>query len=428
MTGIREHLPGGHPGYPISANALEIFTADGPTGFWSRLLELIRGARRRLSVASLYLGTDAREAELVREIIAALEREPDLRVTIVLDHSRGQRATANGNSATFLSELIGRFPDRVHVSLHRLPQLEGPRGWLPSPFDEVAAVFHFKALVSDDRAIVTGANLSDEYWHCRQARYFAVRDPALIALFHRVVETTARHSLRVGADCTLTPAPAPARNVHQAVLDDVAAGARTDPDADTVVWPLFQHPGLGLWLERDVLTALLAWPDGALEIHSPYMNLPSVYVSALCDRLRAGGPVALLCPSGSSHSFTTGRGPKALVPGVYLHLETALMSQLRAAGPAELTHYHRPGWVFHSKGIWLSTEQESATVIGSSSFGRRSITRDFDLSLLLVTRSPALRTALCAELEALRIHARPPQARAVPAVCRWLAPLARPFL
>ena len=94
-----------------------------------------------------------------------------------------------------------------------MPQLEGTSGWLPSPLDECVAVFHLKVLVCDDAAVLTGANLSDEYFHCQQARYVVVKDPRLCDLLEGVVGEVSRRSLREGA-----PGPDDPSSVAAAVL------------------------------------------------------------------------------------------------------------------------------------------------------------------------------------------------------------------
>lgn len=431
VSEILDRLGSALPRWEVASGDLQFFTDGGPVAFWERLRELLRGARRRVSLATLYWGTGAREAQLVDDLRHALERSPELTVRVVVDHSRGRRNTPNGNTVTFLRDLAREFPGRVELYLHRMPQFDGPSAWLPSPLDECVAVFHFKAIVADDVAIITGANLSDEYWHCRQARYLTVRDRRLVELFHNVVDAAARHSLRADfvAETVLQPPELPPTAVGDAVLREVCARS-TAAAADTVVVPLFQHPRLGLRHEYDVLVDLLGWTCGGLVIHTPYPNFPEAYVRALERRVASPGVgrTQFVGPSANSHSFSTGRGLKALVPGVYMHREREFTSRLdgAAVGPLDFRHYDRAGWVFHSKGVWFTTHDETATIIGSSSFGERSVERDFDLSFLIVTSDPELRRAMAAEVETMLAWAdgqRPvdrPGAWAVPLLVPWV--------
>ena len=84
-----------------------------------------------------------------------------------------------------------------------------------------------------------------------------------------------------------------------------------------------------------------------------------------------------------------------------------------------LKEWNRPGWTYHSKGLWLSPAPPSSstadptrpgnssatnpflTFIGSSNLSTRSLTLDTELSMVLMTSSPALRKALGAEVRQL---------------------------
>jgi CDP-diacylglycerol--glycerol-3-phosphate 3-phosphatidyltransferase len=425
--------------FPVHASSIEVLTPGGPTAFHQLLRALLAGAKRRISLASLYLGTGTLEAELLDDIRGALARSPGLTVRMVMDGCRGRRTTDNGTSATFVASLVGEHPGRVEAFLHRMPQ---PASRVfPSPLDECIGVCHFKALVVDDLAILTGANLSDEYFHCRQARYIVVRDPLFADMLDGVVETASRHSQRIrparGGRARLERPACSPREVGDAVLERVLQARRAGGEHDTCLLPVFQHPALGLQQERELLRRMLAWNDGDLVINTPYTNFPPDYVDALGARLASAASRAhrtlIVLASPSSHSFTTGRGLKALVPGIYLHREQCFRERLAARAPSprlELYHYHREGWVFHSKGIWFTSGDETASIIGSSSFGARSVARDFDMSCLIVTSEPRLRAALAGEVDTMLAFSRPATAATHrPQIAsRMLSPLVKGYM
>lgn len=272
-----------------------------------------------------------------------------------------------------------------------------------------------------------------------------MRDRAFTGLLHRVVSTTARHSLplRCAKDAAtheLGESELPPLELSRALLRCVETAERSSDanDHDTYLAPLFQHPRVRLRQEHELLRQLFACPDGDLVVSTPYPNFPLDYTEALASRVRAGraGRTLMLGPSGESHSFSTGAGLKALVPGAYLDRERALTRRLRRARAAasahdvQLRHYDRPGWVLHAKGVWLTREAETATVIGSSSFGERSLTRDLDMSCLLVTKNAALRAALAREIDCVLEHARPhaPSTRPGAWASRLVMPMVRRFL
>lgn len=68
--------------------------------------------------------------------------------------------------------------------------------------------------------------------------------------------------------------------------------------------------------------------------------------------------------------------------------------------------FHRPGWTFHGKGLWafLKTEHGECdhsspllTLIGSPNFGKRSVYRDMEAQVGIVTVNKALKDAFIHE-------------------------------
>ena len=54
----------------------------------------------------MYLGTGKMEEFLVEELLKALRKNPDLKITIVLDYGRGTRLENGKNSLSLLKKLI----------------------------------------------------------------------------------------------------------------------------------------------------------------------------------------------------------------------------------------------------------------------------------------------------------------------------------
>jgi CDP-diacylglycerol--glycerol-3-phosphate 3-phosphatidyltransferase len=173
-----------------------------PSDFYNALLDGVRGARSRITLSSLYLGTGHLEANLVSAIHKRLRDEPNLRVAIHLDLPRSLRRSRPAplsaaqppdgpswplamSSADLLLRLC-RDPStlkvdesvsrRVRVGLTLLPRLRGIVARLMPPrFKEGLGVWHAKAFVfDDDMLILSGANLSNDYFTNRQDRYVVV--------------------------------------------------------------------------------------------------------------------------------------------------------------------------------------------------------------------------------------------------------------
>ncbi|KAJ2354631.1 CDP-diacylglycerol--glycerol-3-phosphate 3-phosphatidyltransferase, partial [Coemansia sp. RSA 2611] len=142
-----------------------------PSVFYQGLLRGISLAKHRIVLSSLYLGSD--ESELVTALDRALAANQGLCVDILLDCLRGTRSDSrNQSSATLLAPLVHKYGDeRVRVAMYHTPALNGisKRLW-PQRYNETFGLQHIKAYVFDDELIVSGANLSREYFTNRQDR------------------------------------------------------------------------------------------------------------------------------------------------------------------------------------------------------------------------------------------------------------------
>eukprot|EP01036_Dinobryon_divergens_P041585 gene41585-55130_t len=122
------------------------------------------------SVLPVESGSGDMETTLIEDIHDALTNHASLRVRILVDHSRSQRGPVN--SIQLLQPLIQKFGSRIRLFLYQTPNLRDfPMRLLPSPLNEILGVYHCKYLVFDTDVILTGANISDEYFRNRQDRY-----------------------------------------------------------------------------------------------------------------------------------------------------------------------------------------------------------------------------------------------------------------
>lgn len=122
------------PLFPLRASSVS-FLPD-PPAFYQTLLDAIARSHDRITLSALYLGHGPMEQALVQHILAACHKKPNLRVQILLDHSRGTRGHRQGTSSlTTLAPLLSLTRTRpsstslqpqAHVALLRMPQLSGP--------------------------------------------------------------------------------------------------------------------------------------------------------------------------------------------------------------------------------------------------------------------------------------------------------------
>ncbi len=93
------------PGFGVSASQVKVLTE--PSQYYDKLVSLVQGAERRISIASLYLGTGDKSENLVNVVKKRLhEKNGDVQLRVVLDHSRGTRLSSGQTSCSMLLPLV----------------------------------------------------------------------------------------------------------------------------------------------------------------------------------------------------------------------------------------------------------------------------------------------------------------------------------
>ena len=185
--------------FPITETNVCTPAPSTPLDFHSTLCQLIKTAKRRVYLASLYIGPAANPSSSPKELelLMALQSTAAPHMKILLDMNRALRPVPIINDdpnrniekvgGTISSaEACFRTIENKILQLNNLTELASednsgvylfsvlPRWqqfFLPNPYNEVAGVFHLKCYIIDDDIILTGANLSEEYFCDRIDRY-----------------------------------------------------------------------------------------------------------------------------------------------------------------------------------------------------------------------------------------------------------------
>ncbi|KAI4179847.1 MAG: hypothetical protein L6R41_007603, partial [Letrouitia leprolyta] len=183
LAGIKSQLDQSVPRIEIRADQIEVL--EGPKEFYETLKERIRTAKRRIYLSTLYIGKT--EHELVATIHAALTHEPRLKISILTDALRGTREDPEPSCASMLASLLADFPDRVEVRMYHTPNLTGLRKrFVPKRINEGWGLQHIKLYGIDDEVILSGANLSSDYFTNRQDRYHVFSSRRVTDYFSRI--------------------------------------------------------------------------------------------------------------------------------------------------------------------------------------------------------------------------------------------------
>lgn len=172
------------PCFPVHASKINIIS--DPRKFYDTLCERFKCANRRVSIASLYIGTGDLERKLLEVTKNNIMQKKDLKFSVVLDYQRGTRGEVN--SRTLLQEFVNDVPEQCSVSLYQTPRLQG--SWskaLPSRYNELVGLQHMKLYIADDSVLLSGANCSNDYFQQRQDRYVEIQDADLADFYCNVI-------------------------------------------------------------------------------------------------------------------------------------------------------------------------------------------------------------------------------------------------
>ena len=449
----------------IDINADQVEILDGPKDFYDILKAKIRNAKRRIYLSTLYIGKTEHElASTIRE--ALLHNGPELKVSILTDALRGTREAPKPSCASLLAPLLAEFPDRIEVRMYHTPNLTGLRkALLPKRINEGWGLQHIKLYGIDDEVVLSGANLSNDYFTNRQDRYYVFGSKSVADYFHHIhsavcsISFLLQPSDRPSKYTLEWPASNPAPNPLESPKFHIEAATSlllplvkppSSPSPSTTstsVYPVICHPPT-INTELPAFTALLARRISSYTFTAGYFNPHPLITSSLlaASSLPKCAPGSVLTASPYANGFFGSKGISGLLPAAYTHLSLMFLRAARGTS-IELREWQRgivgqqDGWTYHAKGLWVTLQPNrqpeiasstpsnktssgllttgnkdkdwsvsagpSATLIGSSNYTTRSYGLDLEVGAIVVTKDEALMRKLKREEELLMGHTSP---------------------
>lgn len=411
--------------FPLqSQHVNEAFEAPTPEKFHSLLCDKIRHAKKRVLLASLYVGPAASPIATPREqdLLGALQvaaANPSVQVNILLDKNRALRPVPlsaevdapTTSSAQAVSNALQEEDSSTTNNNNNLFLFSvlpaSLQYFLPNPFNELAGVFHMKVYIIDDSLILSGANLSEEYFVDRHDRYLHITEggAGLVDFYVDFVQTLCDHSeiYESEKEKKLPIRKPTTRSELLEALNRLMTTSNGNDDFLTnddktvaVVVPTFQAPDSffsdskvkrRFLLDTEISKALLqtAFAEDSssiVRLSSAYLNPTDAFLHLLADFQN----VEFLTAGRISHGFApkkkAGNKGKDWIPSVFETLSRNACQYLKAAN---LFYYERPGWTFHAKGLWLESKASlSAAICGSGNFGARSENLDMESNLVFI--------------------------------------------
>ena len=442
---LRQDLDRLGPRLDLDASQIEVI--QSPRGFYDVLKTKIASARQRIYLSTLYIGRS--EKELAGVLREALDKSKDLQVSILTDALRGTRESPDEVScASLLLPLVQEFPDRVDVRMYHTPNLTGLRkAIIPKRINEGWGLQHTKLYGFDDEVIISGANLSNDYFTNRQDRYYLFKSEIVANYFQKIHSATCSLSQKLEpspsspSGFTLTwpesnlaqdPLKHPQQYKAQATsllqsLVTAPSAVQSPPKTNTSIYPLFVHPPT-INTELPAIEALLS-PSRSIHSYTftaGYFNPHPEVTRTLLDLSSppASTPGTILTASPFANGFYGSAGISGMLPAAYSRLSLLFLRAARGKN-VQLREWQRgmvgkpDGWTYHAKGLWVTLPPgkdgegpevdsgPSATLMGSSNYTARSYGLDLEVGALVVTTNAELKRKWKAEVENLAQYTHP---------------------
>eukprot|EP00761_Pharyngomonas_kirbyi_P003323 gb/GECH01003327.1/.p1 GENE.gb/GECH01003327.1/~~gb/GECH01003327.1/.p1 ORF type:complete len:501 (+),score=66.24 gb/GECH01003327.1/:1-1503(+) len=406
------------PGFPVNSNNISILKE--PAQYLQTILDGIEQSKNRVVLASLYLGSGENEKKIVSALRGALSR--GVKVHILLDCLRGTRGMGSGSSsADMLHPLVQHYPELMRVSLYHTPMHPFFKRILPERVVEGAGVQHIKAYIFDDTVLLSGANMSDWYFIDRQDRYVVFRDePNLVSFFVQLLESlgTLCYHLEPHKDITLQPPPFDpvhnpdfsdfARCTILSAIQDTTYPLPSQPEEeqslknDTWVFPSIQMGPFNLSQDEEITSFILEQHDTAITLTSGYFNITPTYENILRSP-PSPQSLRVITASPKANGFYGASGAAGQIPRCYAYFEEVFFHHMGKA--VTMFEWFKPKWTYHAKGLWVcrdnATSSPFLTLVGSPNFGGRSVYRDLETQVALITSNSDLSHRLAQERDYL---------------------------
>ncbi|KAH3900448.1 related to CDP-diacylglycerol--glycerol-3-phosphate 3-phosphatidyltransferase [Saccharomycodes ludwigii] len=440
----------------------QIEVIDHPVEFYKTLKNKIAQSKDKIFMASLYLGKS--EEEIIHCISKALQKNDELKVYFMVDGLRGTRESPSKCSASLLAQLVRDYGDRVDVRTYKTPAIFGLKESLvPKRFNEGFGLQHMKIYGFDDEVILSGANLSRDYFTNRQDRYYLFKLKPFADYYfnlHQMISklsfkvlysTNAQKYVLVWPDNNL--ASDPRRNKtkfleqtskllqtffktpfgNNTTTNTLKVGEQQGTLYPTVVYPVSQFTPLFSASIGDqstekpsilkLLTSTLQNRDEqqlkqkSWVFTAGYFNMLPEIKHKLLSSKSAKGTVITASPH--ANGFFESKGVSKYLPDAYTYLSYKFLKEVSKKGYENsicLREWKRgvvnqpSGWSYHAKGIWITEPGEKEpciTVVGSSNYTKRAYKFDLESNCIIATTDKDLKKQMQAEIDNIMQYTSP---------------------
>lgn len=309
-----------------------------------------------------------KEREVAEELLSCQQR--GVQVDLVCDFNRSSRM--GDDDGTLHNSLLSR---RTLVNANPISGVKkavvdaaGIKGLV-----EVLGVYHVKYIIVDDTLILTGANLSEEYYTTREDRYVVLQCGSVQAFFVSVSELFANENEIQNSQA----AKASLEEKLREWKGEASPQKRYDAQAtqsNVIGWvePNFNFPKQAANADPATSSCDEFINDAELlsdiasrhrqkhgsypwiGIQTAYFNPTNEMLEVFKDITSGGGSITVITASGKSHGFyqppTSSTNTRTWIPSAYKYIA----EKVGEMDGVEVKLWEKEGWTFHRKGIWVA--------------------------------------------------------------------------
>ncbi|SEQ47577.1 CDP-diacylglycerol--serine O-phosphatidyltransferase [Nitrosomonas ureae] len=273
-----------------------------PKDYLNQLLTLIERATTRIYITVLYLENDAAGRLIIKHLIIAKEKNPQLDIRVFVDFHRAHRQLEKQKydirNATFYREIDQQYPNFIRIYGVAIKS------------QELFGVMHLKGIVIDDTLIYTGASINNIYLNYheryRYDRYWIIKSRELSnsfidCLIYTFLSSKGVYQFNHQALGKINPL-----KKKEAVQYKHLTRARYHLDrnknGDLTGAPLI---GIGKRNNQlnNIIHQLMLQVKQHLVLYTPYFNLPEILKKDITYLLRSGIKVEIVVGDKHANDF-----------------------------------------------------------------------------------------------------------------------------
>lgn len=380
--------------FPITPRDVKFIS--NPNDFFQTLIEGISSSKKRIYFSSLYLGSlGEKEGFFLRKMKEKVIYSPSCKVHLHLDRSRSMRAGPSSIIPHLKSIKGPNFTSSLYQTDSMLAHLSPPF------FKEIWSLSHLKIALFDDSVLISGANLSEEYFTIKQDRYCLIASEELCNFFQELFDIISHISYiyHLGEERS----PSADRTIFPLMIGKLfhkySKQTGKSLNSKTYLIPILQMAPLMMphdplfianilknYNQNQCITTLPL----DITISSAYYNPHAIKKYFSHNEI---DPL-IITASIKSNSFYESKGLKGIIPLLYNSMAMSSIP-MKDGGGGGIHFYTKKGHYFHGKGLWFKGGNGNGNMIsimamGSSNYGNRSLNRDLECQLYFITENKVM--------------------------------------